>query len=378
MLLSFSQFAKTDSSDDHDATGPAARLIGVGKTYDDERGKHHKALDNVALDVNENEFFTLLGPSGCGKTTLLRLVAGFEQPTAGMISIFGHDVAGEPPERRPVNTVFQHYALFPHLSVRRNVSFGLEMLGRRRDEITGITEKMLNLVGLGALGDRRPDQLSGGQRQRVALARALAPQPKILLLDEPLSALDLKLRQKMRLELKSLQRETGITFIFVTHDQEEALAMSDRVAVMSEGRLQQLGTPEEIYETPVNRFVADFIGGSNLVDAEIAGEGRVRVAGLGELGVETGKRATGAAVTLCIRPERLALGLGRTGGGELGPFRVAERTYLGNAVVMHLAAGDHAVTVHLPRGGLRGQLDFDPGAEVFAAVEPGAVRVLDA
>lgn len=354
----------------------AANLVGIRKVYVDGVGRKHTALDNISVDVFENEFFTLLGPSGCGKTTLLRLIAGFEQPTEGSISIFGADVACLPPERRPVNTVFQHYALFAHLSVRQNVGFSLEMLGRKRAEIDAVSERMLHLVGLEDLGDRRPDQLSGGQKQRVALARALAPQPKILLLDEPLSALDLKLRQRMRLELKALQRETGITFVFVTHDQEEALAMSDRVAVMSAGRLQQLGTPEEIYEAPANRFVADFIGGANLIAAEVAANGWARVEGLGEVPAETGSHAPGTPVTLCVRPERLAVGVGQKGGGEIGPFRVADRTYLGNALALHLKAGDHAVTVHLPRGGLRGQIDAALGSEVFVGVEPGALRVL--
>ncbi|MCP5072617.1 MAG: ABC transporter ATP-binding protein [Rhodobacteraceae bacterium] len=356
----------------------AAGLAGVGKTYLGAAGEAHKALDGVDLEVFENEFFTLLGPSGCGKTTLLRLLGGFEQPTSGAISIFGQEMAGEPPERRPVNTVFQHYALFPHLTVRRNVGFSLEMLGRDRKEIAEVTERVLDLVGLDALADRRPDQLSGGQKQRVALARALAPQPKILLLDEPLSALDLKLRQRMRLELKALQRETGITFIFVTHDQEEALAMSDRVAVLSEGRIQQLGTPEEIYEAPVNRFVADFIGGSNLIAARVNGVDKIGIDDLGDVSLATNGMVPGDAVTLCIRPEQLALTNSQPDSTGLGPFRVMDRTYLGNAVAYHLRAGDHTITAHLPRGGLRGQQDFHPGDEVFASFEPNALRVLSA
>ncbi|WP_299848936.1 ABC transporter ATP-binding protein [uncultured Roseovarius sp.] len=334
----------------------------------------HTALDSVDLDIYENEFFTLLGPSGCGKTTLLRLMGGFEQPTGGSISIFDREMAGQPPEDRPVNTVFQHYALFPHLSVRRNIGFSLEMLGRDRQEISQVTARMLTLVGLEALADRMPDQLSGGQKQRVALARALAPQPKILLLDEPLSALDLKLRQKMRLELKALQRETGITFVFVTHDQEEALAMSDRVAVLAEGRIQQVGTPEEIYEAPVNRFVADFIGGSNMLEAQVSAAGTVRLETLGDLAVETGAARVGDRITLCIRPERLTLSQSNATG--IGPFRVMDRTYLGNAVAFHLSTGDHAITAHLPRGGQRGQQDFNPGDAVFAKLEPDALRVL--
>ena len=250
----------------------ACRLTGLGRTY----GKGvsaHRALDSIDLTIRANEFFTLLGPSGCGKTTLLRLIGGFDQPTAGEIAIFGRNVAGLPPEDRPVNTVFQNYALFPHLTVAENVGFALRMLGRPKAEIAATVARMVELVGLEGMEHRRPDQLSGGQKQRVALARALAPGPKILLLDEPLSALDAKLRQRMRSELKALQRETGITFVFVTHDQDEALAMSDRIAVMQGGRVQQLGRPEEIYEAPANRFVADFIGGANLIPARIGARG---------------------------------------------------------------------------------------------------------
>ena len=355
-------------------SSPAARLWNVSKTYFDAAGAPHVALDGIELEIHENEFFTLLGPSGCGKTTLLRLIGGFEQPTKGGISIFDQEMAGQPPEQRPVNTVFQHYALFPHLNVRRNIGFSLEMLGRDRVEISDVTNRMLGLVGLDAMADRMPDQLSGGQRQRVALARALAPQPKILLLDEPLSALDLKLRQKMRLELKALQRETGITFVFVTHDQEEALAMSDRIAVLADGRVQQLGTPEEIYDAPANRFVADFIGGSNLLEARVSATGRVSVSGLGELDAETGQAACGNAVTLCVRPEQLVLS--PSGAGGIGPFQVVDRTYLGNAVAFHLKAEGQLVTAHMPRGGARGQLDFQPGDQVYADFEPGALQVL--
>jgi spermidine/putrescine transport system ATP-binding protein len=203
-----------------------------------------RALDDVSVEIREGEFFTLLGPSGCGKTTLLRLIAGFEMPTDGVILLDGQDITYLPPNKRPVNTVFQSYALFPHLTVAQNISFGLEMLGRPAAEVKSRTAEMLALVKLEAMANRKTSQLSGGQQQRVALARALAPQPKVLLLDEPLSALDLKLRQAMQIELKRLQVETGITFVFVTHDQEEALTMSDRIGVMSNGKLQQVGTAE--------------------------------------------------------------------------------------------------------------------------------------
>ena len=244
------------------------------------------ALDDVSVSIAQNEFFTLLGPSGCGKTTLLRLIAGFEHPTQGSILLEGAEISALPPFQRPVNTVFQNYALFPHMSVSQNIAFGLEMQGRPNDEVAETVHNMLNLVKMESLKDRRIDQISGGQQQRVALARALAPRPKVLLLDEPLSALDLKLRKEMQVELKRLQHETGITFIFVTHDQEEALTMSDRVAVMSEGKILQIGALHEIYNRPNNRFVADFIGDTNFISADVidrqTNQVRVRLPGGGE------------------------------------------------------------------------------------------------
>jgi spermidine/putrescine transport system ATP-binding protein len=330
-------------------------------------------LDRIDLTIAANEFFTLLGPSGCGKTTLLRLIGGFDQPTAGQIAIFGRDVEGLPPEDRPVNTVFQHYALFPHLTVAQNIGFALRMLGRPRAESAATVARMVALVGLEGMEDRRPDQLSGGQRQRVALARALAPGPKILLLDEPLSALDAKLRQRMRSELKTLQRETGIAFVFVTHDQDEALAMSDRIAVMQGGRIQQVGRPEEIYETPANRFVADFIGGANLIPARIGPQG-AEAAGLGLISAEG---RAGEAVTLAIRPERLGLvAEAARQAGDLGPLRVAERIYMGNELSFRLEGAEVPMHVTLPLGGLRGAQDFAPGDLVCLRPEPGALRVL--
>lgn len=352
--------------------GEACRLAGLGRTYG--RGATaHRALEEIDLTIRANEFFTLLGPSGCGKTTLLRLIAGFDQPTAGEIAIFGQPVAGLPPEDRPVNTVFQHYALFPHLTVAQNVGFALRMLGRAKAEIATTVARMVELVGLEGMEHRCPDQLSGGQKQRVALARALAPGPKILLLDEPLSALDAKLRQRMRSELKALQRETGITFVFVTHDQDEALAMSDRIAVMQGGRVQQLGRPEEIYEAPANRFVADFIGGANLLPARIGPQGAV-AEGLGVIATEG---AAGAEVTLVIRPERMGLmAEAARAPGDLGPLVVAERIYMGNELSFRLEGAAVPLHVTLPRGGLRGTQDFAPGERVVLRPEPGAVRVL--
>ena len=358
----------------------AAEVKGLSKVYNAGSSRAFEALKNFQLSIRANEFFTLLGPSGCGKTTLLRILGGFESLSAGSCTIFGQDVSRLPPEARPVNTVFQQYALFPHMSVRRNIAFGLEMLGTPRAETERTVEQMLALVHMTDYADRKPDTMSGGQRQRVALARALAPRPKLLLLDEPLSALDLKLRQKMRLELKALQRETGITFIFVTHDQEEALAMSDRIAVIDQGRLQQVGTPEEIYEHPESRFVADFIGESNLLDARVsgqtAGEATLTVEGFADIRAPIGHPlAAGQAVSLSIRPERLIL---RESGHEMpgGIARVVARTYLGNAVEYHLVAGSQTLTARAPRGGLRGLLDFAPGAEVGVGFEPGSVKVL--
>jgi len=229
-----------------------------------------RAVDDVSLDIAEGEFFALLGPSGSGKTTCLRLIAGFEQPSSGHIEIFGATAEGVPPYRRNVNTVFQDYALFPHMTVVENVAYGLMVRGVEKSKRMAEAEKALALVALPGFGGRRPSQLSGGQRQRVALARALVNQPKVLLLDEPLGALDLKLREQMQVELKTLQRNLGITFVFVTHDQGEALSMADRVAIFNDGRIAQVGTPESIYERPETRFVADFVGSSNVLSPAIA------------------------------------------------------------------------------------------------------------
>ncbi len=270
----------------------------------------YAALRDVSLSIADNEFFTLLGPSGCGKTTLLRMIAGFEGTTQGSIRLFGEDIAAMEPNQRPVNTVFQQYALFPHMSVLENVAFGLKMKGIELAARRARAGKMLEMVHLSAFADRMPMQLSGGQQQRVALARALAPAPKVLLLDEPLSALDLKLRQAMRVELKTLQEQTGITFIFVTHDQEEALTMSDRIAVMSAGQVQQVGNARDIYEAPVNRFVAEFIGETNLLDVDVERiEGdvaHVLLPGGHRLTCPSDSKTAGKR-HLSIRPERVSL-----------------------------------------------------------------------
>ncbi|MCP4433185.1 MAG: ABC transporter ATP-binding protein [Gammaproteobacteria bacterium] len=361
----------------------AADIVDLHKTYNPGSQDAHIALSNINLEIRSNEFFTLLGPSGCGKTTLLRLLAGFEQPTQGQCRIFGEDVVSLPPEARPVNTVFQHYALFPHFNVRRNIGFGLEMLGIDKTEIEKTTSEMLALVHMEEFAGRKPDQLSGGQKQRVALARALAPKPKILLLDEPLSALDLKLRQQMRLELKALQRETGITFVFVTHDQEEALSMSDRIAVLADGVIQQLGTPDEIYEFPENRFVADFIGESNLIEAKVVStdgnQTECHIPGLGNTVVPCDIAfKPDQDVTISVRPERISLRPVEScsTGSSFSPLSVCEKTYLGNAIQYLLKIGDHPLIVRSPSGGLRGRLNFDRADKVCIDFEDGAIRLL--
>lgn len=285
----------------------AVELIEITKTFGEM-----VAVNNVSLQIGDGNFFSLLGPSGCGKTTTLRMIAGFEQPTQGEILIHGQAVAGIPAHRRPVNTVFQSYALFPHMTVAQNVAFGLEMAKLPRDEIKRRVGEALELVQLPQMGGRKPNQLSGGQQQRVALARALVNRPEVLLLDEPLGALDLKLRKAMQLELKHIQQEIGITFVYVTHDQEEALTMSDYIAVMYQGTVQQLGTPREIYDRPANRFVADFIGETNFLEGQMisAANGRafLDVAGLTVQGMSNGHAlGRGQRVTLAVRPEKVNL-----------------------------------------------------------------------
>jgi spermidine/putrescine transport system ATP-binding protein len=299
------------------------------------------ALDGVSIDIKDNEFFTLLGPSGCGKTTLLRLIAGFEQPTSGEILLFGDHLEGLEPNDRPVNTVFQSYSLFPHMTIAQNIGFGLKMKGESKQRINQVVKGMLSLVKMESFSERMPNQLSGGQQQRIALARALAPSPKVLLLDEPLSALDLKLRQAMRVELKRLQRDTGITFVFVTHDQEEAMSMSDRVAVMSSGELQQLDTPRMIYERPRNRFVANFIGDVNLITATIVGdETDSYICSHGDIRFNVSKTSQHKIkddVTLAIRPEKFELA--KAGNGSI-KGKVIDSIYMGTDTYINIEVDD--------------------------------------
>ena len=313
----------------------AVEVKEVTKIYD-LRSPDVKALSNVSLRILDNEFFTLLGPSGCGKTTLLRMIAGFEEITEGEIYLHGIEIDTLPPNRRPINTVFQHYALFPHLTVYDNVAFGLRRLGRKDGFIRSRTAEMLELTQMKEFAGRRPSELSGGQQQRVALARALAPEPRVLLLDEPLSALDLKLRQAMREELKQLQQQTGITFIFVTHDQEEALTMSDRICVMSRGEVQQVGAARAIYDHPRNRFVANFVGEANIFTAVVQdgqgqgvaleGENGMTLGGA-DLGESEDALRSGERVALIIRPERIRLARPAGRDGNVG--EIVGKTYLG-------------------------------------------------
>ncbi|TDC78033.1 ABC transporter ATP-binding protein [Actinomadura sp. 7K507] len=323
---------------DEQGRAPAIELKGVEKAFQ-AHGETVAAVRGVGLTIAQGEFFSLLGPSGCGKTTTMRMIAGFEEPTAGEIRLHGKDVTGVPPNRRDVNMVFQSYALFPHMSVFGNVAFGLRRRGVPKAEIRRRAAGMLGIVDMAGRERRRPGELSGGEQQRVALARALVNRPSALLLDEPLGALDLKLRQTMQVELKRIQREVGITFVYVTHDQGEALAMSDRIAVMNDGLIEQLGTPREIYEHPATRFVAGFIGTSNVLGGEVTETGAgIAVISYGpdgriEVPVRDGLEvAAGERLELTVRPEKIGIGADRPKEDMCGVRgTVTEVVYLGTS-----------------------------------------------
>ncbi len=321
----------------------AIQLVGLRKTFGS--GEHEvAAVDSVDLTIANGEFFSLLGPSGSGKTTVLRMIAGFELPTAGAILLEGQDVTRQPPYDRDVNTVFQDYALFPHMSVQQNVEYGLKVKGVSRAERHRRAGEMLDVVRLAGFGHRKPNQLSGGQRQRVALARALVNHPKVLLLDEPLGALDLKLREEMQVELKAIQREVGITFVFVTHDQGEALSMSSRIAVFNHGRIEQVGTPRQIYDHPETSFVAGFVGTSNL------------------LSVEQSQRLLGVAEVHSVRPERIRVVHESSGDGEVSVAgTVTDIQYLGadSRIRVQLDDGSH-ILANVPSDGLVGVAIGEP------------------
>ncbi|WP_405796586.1 ABC transporter ATP-binding protein [Streptomyces sp. NBC_01506] len=357
-----------------ESTAPAVRLTGVGKAFGDAW-----AVQDVTLDIERNEFFSILGPSGCGKTTLMRMITGFESPTEGTVELGGVPATGVPPHKRDLNMLFQSYALFPHLDVRQNVAFELKV--RRslpKAEIATAVREALALVRLEGYGERSIAQLSGGQRQRVAIARALIGRPSLLLLDEPLGALDQKLRAEMQLELKKIQREVGVTFVTVTHDQEEALTMSDRIAVMDGGRVLQVDTPEAIYERPATRFVADFIGTSNFLTGTLGG-GRLGVDGLGNIAVPDGHgQPDGSRVHLAVRPENVRL--------APAPEEPADCPVLVGAVLQEIVYLGNATRYHLTLTGGGGELIAEArgadvsglavGQQVVAGWHPSHSRVL--
>ena len=350
---------------------PSVALRNVTKRFDEL-----VAVDDLNLELDRGEFFTLLGPSGCGKTTTLRMIAGFERPSGGEIRIEGDDVAHLPPHKRPTNTVFQSYALFPHLSVEDNVGFGLKRKKVPKEEIRQRVAAELERVGLASEGKRRPSMLSGGMQQRVALARALVNLPKVLLLDEPLGALDLKLRKELQVELKRIQRDVGITFVYVTHDQEEALTMSDRIAVMNRGHVEQVSNPEEVYDRPTTSFVAGFIGVSNLMPATVVGPGRVKLDSGPEIEADTAGMGAGEGCAAVVRPEKLTVSMNGDGAGGAGKPRVEgiveSSLYLGTAtqIVVNLGEevrmtvlvpnADEAERQRLPGGGAKVSLSWAP------------------
>jgi spermidine/putrescine transport system ATP-binding protein len=345
------------------------RLVDVTKRFDDV-----VAVDRLDLDIESGSFFALLGPSGCGKTTTLRMVGGFEEPTEGAIYLGDREVSGLPPYRRDVNTVFQSYALFPHLSLFENVAFGLRRRAVRGRELEGRVREMLRIVGLEGMERRKPAQLSGGQQQRVALARALVNRPKVLLLDEPLGALDLKLRKQMQLELKMIQHEVGITFVHVTHDQEEAMTMADRIAVMNHGRIEQLGSPSELYETPATAFVAGFLGASNLIPGTITGADTVRLADGSEVRVRTEALAGRSGdVAVGIRPEKIELGAGHANALD---GKVVEHAYVGVATQYIVETACGRLTVYR-QNAATGPDSAAPGTRLTLSWSPESTFVVD-
>ena len=338
------------------------------------------ALQEVSFEITEGEFMTFLGPSGCGKTTCLRLISGFDTPSTGEVFIGGKNVTFDPPYRRSVNQVFQSYALFPHLSIYENISFGLRMKKVSAGDIKKRVDRVVEMTSLQEFVSRKPAQLSGGQRQRVALARAIVCEPKVLLLDEPLSALDAKLRTQMRVELKQLQKRLGITFIFVTHDQEEALTMSDRVAVMSSGRVEQIGTVDEIYYRPASRFVATFIGETNIVEAEVlsgrSGLLQCRIEGGLELDVKAGQVVGGGKLLLSLRPEKIRLCRTTPSGPNIFPGRISAEVFKGAVDDLTVVvAGGLELQALLANDGQQ-ELDFHEGEEVFCRIQPEDINIV--
>ena len=348
-----------------DGSAPDVRLDSVTKRFDEV-----VAVDALTLEVPRGSFFALLGPSGCGKTTTLRMIGGFEEPTEGVIYLGDRDVTDLQPYKRDVNTVFQSYALFPHLSIFDNVAFGLRRKGVDKVHVMGRVDEMLRLVGLEGLGSRRPRQLSGGQQQRVALARALVNRPQVLLLDEPLGALDLKLRKQMQLELKAIQHDLGLTFVHVTHDQEEAMTMADAIAVMNRGKIEQLGPPTELYERPATAFVAGFLGVSNLLHGAISGPGTVRLDTGDEIAADPGDRSGRVAVG--IRPEKI-----RIDAGDVNQLdgTVQESAYVGVATQYVVETGAGTLIVYVQNDG--SALSLRPGAAAILSWSPHATFVVD-